>query len=780
MSHESVFDIFYGPSSGSSTKTTPVSDTTSPQLDIHILDTVPFAESFSGLINMDDSDDDLDYHKGSPEVTYDIEHFKNIPELMPEWEHDDIDEIMVISTRTRLRTITEENVKEALNPPQSISVSDFEFLRVLGTGNTARVTLARTRDDQRLYAVKSMRKSLIYTEGCAEHARSEQATLKMATELNASFLPKLYWSFQDDVRLYLAMEFYSGGDLLTHLTRGDAFGPERARFYASEIAQGIATLHEAGIVHRDLKPENVMIDRDGHIVLTDFGCAKMLGGPGTSLRRTVTTCGTREYQAPEMLLGWSHDFAVDCWGFGLLLYVMLYGSHPFMVCSDAQDLSALRSRIVHGPTPFKSTREIDVDGQDLIAKCLERNSAVRLSIQEIKEHGYFSSVDWISLVSKALPAPYIPALDESGVDVSYFDKEVTEMAIDLMLPALDSEWQSLCVQQSPDSFDGFSYARQSPGEININSASSSSTLPVAEFSRFLSRTQKSVVPPNRREARSKIVVGGEQQGNPEEAAASDVVDPIYDPNDFKPLAADTLKDHQAFWDSLSDDSSPSNAVENVFTWPSHPRKLRKKRVSFEPYRMSAASSSLGRPRAQNKLRKKTSGIFTMATPAPPEDVSLPTGVKQIGDGIGYRHRTLAVLPRSRFSISGKTPRQFLHRLSSFGAVGLGYGIQKAKRHIGFRRRVIVEPDPACDILQITSESSTALTNADLDADLATSLPEDFPPLEPSTNVACKGDAHATAGGPHTSLRLVSALGLSPTLPELKYFGNTQHCEQPLA
>lgn len=91
-------------------------------------------------------------------------------------------------------------------------------------------------------------------------------------------------------------------------------------------AQGIATLHEAGIVHRDLKPENVMIDRDGHIVLTDFGCAKMLGGPGTSLRRTVTTCGTREYQAPEMLLGWSHDFAVDCWGFGLLLYVMLYGS----------------------------------------------------------------------------------------------------------------------------------------------------------------------------------------------------------------------------------------------------------------------------------------------------------------------------------------------------------------------------------------------------------------------------------------------------------------------
>lgn len=85
-------------------------------------------------------------------------------------------------------------------------------------------------------------------------------------------------------------------------------------------------LHAAGIVHRDLKPENVLLDAQGHIVLTDFGCAKVLPeANGARRRRAFSNCGTVEYQAPEMILGWAHDFAVDIWGFGMLLHLMLFG-----------------------------------------------------------------------------------------------------------------------------------------------------------------------------------------------------------------------------------------------------------------------------------------------------------------------------------------------------------------------------------------------------------------------------------------------------------------------
>ncbi|TDL28941.1 kinase-like protein, partial [Rickenella mellea] len=208
---------------------------------------------------------------------------------------------------------------------------NFDFLHVLGTGRFAKVYLARREADSKLYAVKSVRKRAVLDEYCTPHVRSEQACLKMVTELLAPFLPRLHWSFQDEERLYMAMDFYPGGDLLTHLTRDGYFNTERCVFYASEIAEAVSYLHSLGIVHRDLKPDNIMIADDGHIVLTDFGLAKMLFFSDEEIPKTGSCCGTREYQAPEMLLGWSYDFSVDCWGFGLLLYTMHYGRVSFII-----------------------------------------------------------------------------------------------------------------------------------------------------------------------------------------------------------------------------------------------------------------------------------------------------------------------------------------------------------------------------------------------------------------------------------------------------------------
>jgi serine/threonine protein kinase len=85
-------------------------------------------------------------------------------------------------------------------------------------------------------------------------------------------------------------------------------------------------LHSAGIVHRDLKPDNIVVNARGHVVLAGFDYAKVLGiGSGAHIQGTTTLSNTTVYQAPEMHLGWVHDFAVDCWAFGILLYVMLFG-----------------------------------------------------------------------------------------------------------------------------------------------------------------------------------------------------------------------------------------------------------------------------------------------------------------------------------------------------------------------------------------------------------------------------------------------------------------------
>ena len=85
--------------------------------------------------------------------------------------------------------------------------------------------------------------------------------------------------------------------------------------------EGLAYLHSLSIVHRDIKPENIMIASDGHIVISNFRCAKILS------RETCTgsECGSKEYDAPEKLLHWLYDYAVDVWSFGIVLCIMHFG-----------------------------------------------------------------------------------------------------------------------------------------------------------------------------------------------------------------------------------------------------------------------------------------------------------------------------------------------------------------------------------------------------------------------------------------------------------------------
>ena len=91
----------------------------------------------------------------------------------------------------------------------------------------------------------------------------------------------------------------------------------------------IASLHDVGVVHRDLNPANVMLDAEGHLVLTNFDSAEFFPASANT-RRTASTAaferGLTQYQAPEILLGWAHNSAVDCWGFGMLLYFLFFGT----------------------------------------------------------------------------------------------------------------------------------------------------------------------------------------------------------------------------------------------------------------------------------------------------------------------------------------------------------------------------------------------------------------------------------------------------------------------
>lgn len=113
----------------------------------------------------------------------------------------------------------------------------------------------------------------------------------------------------------MLFEYVCGGELFSYLRNAGRFTASSGNFYATEIVSALEYLHSKFVVYRDLKPENLLLDKEGHLKITDFGFAKKLTD------RTWTLCGTPEYLAPEIIQSKGHNKAVDWWALGTLHHI---------------------------------------------------------------------------------------------------------------------------------------------------------------------------------------------------------------------------------------------------------------------------------------------------------------------------------------------------------------------------------------------------------------------------------------------------------------------------
>ena len=172
---------------------------------------------------------------------------------------------------------------------------------------------------------------------------------RSAAALDHPYICKIYEIAEVDGRTGIVMEHVSGETLHTTLTRGPV-APRRAFEIAGEIAEALDEAHTRRIVHRDLKPANVMLTEQGHVKVMDFGLAKALAAdttpvPDAETRMPITGSGVRVgtpgYMAPEQLLGAEADARSDIFAFGLLLYELLAGTHPFHRTSQSGTMAAI-------------------------------------------------------------------------------------------------------------------------------------------------------------------------------------------------------------------------------------------------------------------------------------------------------------------------------------------------------------------------------------------------------------------------------------------------------
>jgi len=319
-------------------------------------------------------------------------------------------------SKTAFYNFTQIEVKQSLSDSnESVGCDDFEIINTLGQGGYGKVSLVKKRNNGKYYAMKSLLKTHLVELASTKAVLTEK---KKVLQNNHPFLVHLHYAFQTDDKIYLVMDFISGGDLFYHITQEVKFPEDKARFLIAEVALAIDYLHQNGIIYRDLKPENILIDKEGHVAVADFGISKQLS-PNED--QTGTVVGTPAYLAPEILQGKMYGSEIDWWSTGCVLYEMLVGVSPFYHKSTA----VMGSAILQAKIPFEGVT-LSSTSMSIIKAFITLDPKQRLGygptgMKDVQANPFFKAIKWDNLLLKKIPSPF-KVVVKSDHDVSNFDQ----------------------------------------------------------------------------------------------------------------------------------------------------------------------------------------------------------------------------------------------------------------------------------------------------------------------------------------------------------------------
>ncbi|GLT64837.1 hypothetical protein SLA2020_373040 [Shorea laevis] len=350
----------------------------------------------------------------------------------------------------------EHRLGDRHSAPAILDLNRLNAVSALGRGAKGVVFLARDEEVGEALALKVILRDS--TEKKSKENKRVFFERQVLSSLNHPLLPRLRGVLVTEKVVGYAIDYCPGRNLhsLRKKQTEEMFSADIIRFYAAELVLALEYLHNSGIVYRDLKPDNIMIQENGHIMLVDFdlsaklppispqsspsptsiakkpkSASKKRNSPlskwcnsgispddsdlsimpaqseSDSTKKSNSFVGTEEYVAPEVLLGKGHDFAVDWWSLGVVLYEMLYGRTPFRGSNRKETFYRILSKSPELVGEATSLR-------DLIRKLLEKDPKQRIALEEIKRHRFFRGIDWEMVLQMARP-PYIPAESEDPI-----------------------------------------------------------------------------------------------------------------------------------------------------------------------------------------------------------------------------------------------------------------------------------------------------------------------------------------------------------------------------
>ncbi len=298
-------------------------------------------------------------------------------------------------------------------PAAGQRISQYEIREPLGAGGMGVVFLAQDRTLDRPVALKFLSDEL---QEDATARRRFVREAKAAAALDHPYICKIYETGEADGRPFIAMEYVRGETLAARLARsGGARAPslpiDEALQIATEVAEALETAHGEGLVHRDLKPSNIMLTSGSHVKVLDFGLAKPVEGvegadadadaaTASALTEAGTIRGTVAYMSPEQVRGQTVDARSDIFSFGVVLYELLTGVHPFAKETTLETAAAILSQ---SPAPLTHHRQ---DAPDLLEPILGKLLAKAPADRYQLAHDVRKDLTQVGdVIDRAQPAP---------------------------------------------------------------------------------------------------------------------------------------------------------------------------------------------------------------------------------------------------------------------------------------------------------------------------------------------------------------------------------------
>uniref|UniRef100_A0A2P2I8F6 Serine/threonine-protein kinase psk1-like n=1 Tax=Hirondellea gigas TaxID=1518452 RepID=A0A2P2I8F6_9CRUS len=237
--------------------------------------------------------------------------------------------------------------------------------------------------------------------------------------------------FATNLNHYIVTKYVSGVSLKYIVEQEQPNGglsDEAVNFYLAELCVALRVAHQKNIVHADVKPNNILVDSEGHIVLTDFGCSEILkqesDHPAIGKDCRSKMRGTPHFIAPEIYNKQPYDYVVDWWGYGVTGYYLATGKRPFG--DHLSNVELIKRSILEDPLSLTdlsgSCTSVKGSLQALLTGLLQKSPTQRLGSRgdaaEIQGHVYFQHLDWTTVANKELTPPILPTQQTHGSEAS--------------------------------------------------------------------------------------------------------------------------------------------------------------------------------------------------------------------------------------------------------------------------------------------------------------------------------------------------------------------------